>query len=187
MEGRHRLFGALTALAFSACYVTILLGGNVMASGSGLACPSWPTCFGSQVLPPDTGAAGIESAHRLGAFVLSLFVLSVVVGAVLWERARPAVLRLSIASGAAVIVQALLGAVVVESGLAVGVVLLHFALATVLFLLLLVLALVANLRFLPRRWRQWVVEAGAEAPGDPYRIVEGEPAAGRPGPTPGQA
>jgi heme a synthase len=187
MEGRHRLFGLLTVLAFAACYVTILLGGNVMASDSGLACPSWPTCFGSQVLPPDHGAAGIESAHRLGALVLSLFVLAVTVGAILWERRRPAVLRLSIACGAAVIVQALLGALVVESGLAVGVVLLHFALATVLFLLLLVLTLVANLRYLPRRWRQWVVDAGADAPLDPYRSAVGEPTPTLPGPQPGKA
>jgi heme a synthase len=187
MEGRHRLFGLLAALAFAACYVTILLGGNVMASDSGLACPSWPTCFGTQLLPPDHGAAGIESAHRLGALVLSLFVLAVTVGAILWERRRPVVLRLSIASGAAVIVQALLGALVVESGLAVGVVLLHFALATVLFLLLLVLALIANLRYLPRRWRQWAIEASVDAPVDPYSTASGAPAPALPGPQPGDA
>ncbi|MCI4334319.1 MAG: hypothetical protein L3K04_01600 [Thermoplasmata archaeon] len=164
MPDRHRLFGVLAALAFGACYVTVLLGGNVMASGSGLACPSWPTCFGTQVVPPVTGAAGVESMHRVGALGLSLLVLALTVTAILWERRRPALLRLSIACGVTVVLQAVLGAIVVETGLAVGVVLLHFAVATVLFLLLLVLVLIANLRYLPRRWTRWALEAGEERP-----------------------
>jgi heme a synthase len=183
MEGRHRLFGWLAAIAFGACYVTVLLGGNVMASGSGLACPSWPTCFGRQVIPPLTGAAGVESMHRVGALVLSLLVLAVTMGAILWERRRPALLRLALASGVTVVVQAVIGAVVVETGLAVGVVLLHFAVATVLFLLLLILALVANLRFLPRRWTEWALEAGTDAPVNPYRTSA--PTVRSPGPVPG--
>ncbi|MCI4363403.1 MAG: hypothetical protein L3K13_03750 [Thermoplasmata archaeon] len=186
MEGRHRLFGWLAALAFGACYVTVLLGGNVMASGSGLACPSWPTCFGRQVIPPLTGAAGVESMHRVGALVLSVLVLALTFGAILWERRRPALLKLSLASGVTVVVQAVLGAIVVETGLAGGVVLLHFAVATILFLLLLVLALVANLRFLPRRWTTWALEAGKDAPIDPYAPAASGSRSPGPLPQPGE-
>jgi cytochrome c oxidase assembly protein subunit 15 len=55
---KHTLFRLLAVAAFFATYVTIVLGGNVMASNAGLACPDWPTCHGT-FAPPLAGATAI--------------------------------------------------------------------------------------------------------------------------------
>lgn len=163
----HDLFRYGAAVAAALCYLTILLGGNVMASDSGLACPDWPTCHGTLV-PPLTGPTGIEWAHRLSALVLSLAILALTSLALLFERTRPVLLRLTLASLGTVIGQALLGGVVVTSDLAVGLVLFHLGLATALFGILLLLVLLANLREIPRRWIDWARRAADETvPLDP--------------------
>ena len=178
MDG-HRLFRYLAIAAFAACYVTILLGGNVMASDSGLACPDWPTCHGS-LMPPLSGGTGIEWSHRLSAFALSLVTAALAVVGLLVERGRPVLLRLSVGAALTVVAQALLGGLVVESDLAILIVLLHFALATVLFAVLLILAFVANWKSVPQRWMEWARTAGDELP--PSERLKR--ARSEPGPTP---
>ncbi|MCI4340449.1 MAG: COX15/CtaA family protein [Thermoplasmata archaeon] len=162
MDGR-RFFRYATVAAVVVCYATILIGGNVMASDSGLACPDWPTCHGS-FAPPLAGGSGIEWAHRLSALVLSASIAVMTAAALLFERGRPALLRTSGVAAALVLAQALLGGVVVESDLVVGVVLLHLALATALFALLLILALIANFREIPPKWVEFAKHASEELP-----------------------
>ena len=162
MDG-HRFFRYAAIAAVVVCYVTILIGGNVMASDSGVACPDWPTCHGS-FAPPLSGGSGIEWAHRLSALALSGVIAAMTSAALLFERGRPALLRTSGIAAGLVLVQALLGGVVVESDLVVGFVLLHLALATALFALLLVLALVANFREIPPRWVEYARHASEELP-----------------------
>jgi heme a synthase len=163
MDG-HRFFRYATIASVVACYVVILIGGNVMASGSGLSCPSWPSCGGT-FTPPLNGPAGIEWAHRLSALTLSLIIAVMTLAALLFERnRRPALLRLSGAAAILVVAQALLGGLVVETDLLVVTVLAHLALATALFALLLVLALLANLREIPRPWIEFARRASEELP-----------------------
>lgn len=171
----HRAFRYATVAAVLVCYATILIGGNVMASDSGLACPDWPSCHGT-FAPPLSGGTGLEWSHRLSALALSLTIAVVTALALAFERRRPALVRLSAAAAALVVAQALLGGVVVESDLTVWVVLLHLALATALFALLLLLALLANFRDVPQRWIDFARRATEAAPPAPGPAGGPEPA-----------
>jgi heme a synthase len=177
----HDLFRYGTVIACLLCYTTILLGGNVMASGSGLACPDWPSCFGNgNLLPAFHGSVALEWSHRVAAFFLALAVLVLFLLGVVYERQRPALLRIAFGALALVVGEALLGGVVVESALQIPIILLHLALATALFGLLLVLATLANLRGLPRRWVEWARRAAEEVPASRSAAV----GPGAPGPAP---
>jgi len=185
---RHTIFRLLAIAAFAATYVTILLGGNVMASDSGLACPDWPTCHGT-LLPPFSGSTAIEWSHRVSAFVTGLLVAAMTVVALASERRRPVLRGLSVCASILVLAQALLGGLVVETDLVVGVVLLHFLLATVLFGLLLLIAFLANLRDIPKRWASWAERVADEEPASVTLARldrHADPDAGHdPGPAPG--
>ena len=172
----HDLFRIVAVFAAVLCYATILLGGNVMANGDGLGCPHWPTCYpNDNLLPHVSGAAQVEWSHRVAAFFLSVSVLLLTGLAVAFERGRRALLRLSALSLALVVTEALLGGVVIETSLLAAVVLVHLAIATALFGLLLVTALLANLKEMPRRWIDWARRAVTEEPVRPGTHV-GEPA-----------
>jgi heme a synthase len=84
-----------TGLALVLTYALIVLGAWVRATGSGLACPDWPTCYGHLLplpgaIPVDAGYAYrqvmAEWLHRLLAGVI-LGPLILVIGWLAW-RAR---------------------------------------------------------------------------------------------------
>jgi len=161
----HDLFRSVALVAALLCYSTILLGGTVMASGDGLGCPHWPTCYANgSLFPHVSGAAQVEWSHRVSAFFLGVAVLLLTVVGVVYERQRRVLLGLTSVALGLVVVEALLGGLVVESSLSVVLVLAHLALATALFGLLLVIALLANLREMPRRWVEWARRASEERP-----------------------
>jgi heme A synthase len=158
------LFRYAAVLACVLCYVTIILGGNVITTGNGLACPDWPTCFGNgNLLPAVTGGAAIEWSHRVAALLLSVSVLALALLAVAYARGRRVLMRLSLVALALVVSEALLGGLVIETTLLADVVLLHLAIATALFGLLLIVAVLSNLRQLPRRWVEWARRASEES------------------------
>lgn len=99
----------------------IAWGGYVHNTGSSLACPDWPTCYG-KILPPMKGAIFIEHGHRLLASLVGFFCIILVV----WNYLRPALQpmrALAWVALALVIVQGLWGAATVLLQL-------HFALST---------------------------------------------------------
>ena len=125
----------------------ILIGGFVSASGSGLACPDWPTCHG-QVLPVLSGPVLVEFSHRLFALVVSLFVTGTVLVAWRSFRESKGVLALSTASFVLLLAQVFLGMVTVKSELNSLVTTAHLGLATGVF------GVVLSNAFLVRSLRQ---------------------------------
>jgi heme A synthase len=175
----HDLFRYAAVAACLLCYVTIILGGSVITTDNGLACPDWPSCFGNgNFLPSVSGGAAIEWGHRVSAFVLSMSVLVLALLGVAYERGRKVLLRLALGALALVVTEALLGGVVIETSLLADVVLLHLAIATALFGLLLILSLLANLREVPRRWVEWARRASAEVPPVPRGPLAERPSPG---------
>ncbi|HYA54696.1 MAG TPA: COX15/CtaA family protein [Thermoplasmata archaeon] len=165
----HDLFRYAAIVACVLCYTTILLGGNVMASDSGLACPDWPSCFGNgNFAPALQGGVALEWSHRVSAFFLSVSILVLSLLGVAYERQRKALMRIAFLALGLVVTEALLGGLVVESQLVVDFVLIHLAVATALFGILLILVLLSNLREMPQRWVDWARRAtneSAPAPG----------------------
>lgn len=182
----HDLFRCAAIFAVVLCYSTILLGGNVMASDNGLACPDWPSCYGNgNYLPAFQGGVVAEWSHRVSAFFLSACVLSLAALGLAFERGRRVLLRLSLASLGLVLAEALLGGLVVESQLTGDLVLVHLGIATALFGILLIVALLSNLKDLPRRWVLWARQASEEdqVPAPSERTADPVPAAPERGPT----
>src|SRR5437763_2994805 len=83
----HR-FAVATAVA---TYLLILIGGLVHGTGSSLACPDWPTCYGS-LMPKMEGGVLVEHSHRLAAG--TVVILTLVLAAMLTATAsKEAALR----------------------------------------------------------------------------------------------
>src|SRR5712672_528207 len=69
-------------LAAAAAFLTLVLivaGGLVTNTDSGLACPDWPTCFGSP-MPHMIGGVAVEHTHRLIATAVGLCTLGLCIG-----------------------------------------------------------------------------------------------------------
>lgn len=85
----------------------LLLGGTVHSSGSSLACPDWPLCFG-QVFPKMEGGVAIEHSHRLLAALIGVLTISIVVAA--WKTPLR---KIALTALAIVIFQGVLGGLTV--------------------------------------------------------------------------
>lgn len=107
----RRIAVATTALV----YTQILIGATMRHNDAGLAIPDFPLAFG-HVLPPEwTAKVAIHFAHRVGAFVVTLFILATVAHVFYHHRrrlelARPAFILMMLLS-----MQVTLGAFVVWS------------------------------------------------------------------------
>jgi heme a synthase len=139
MRSLRRVAGGAIALTFC----LIVLGAWVRATGSGLACPDWPTCYGHWLpLPGEIPASAgysyfqvmLEWLHRLLAGVV-LGPLILLIGGLAW-RARAANPRLPLYAAALVLlllVQAALGGLTVLDQNSPWSVALHLGMALLLF------------------------------------------------------
>jgi len=120
-EERNLSVNRYQQLAGAAVVTTLLLvtiGVVVRATGSGVACPTWPGCFEGQFLPGlDAGPqVWLEWIHRTVAVVLGLLVLGLAAVAVARHRREPAILWPSLAAVLLVGFQAWLGRETVRLG-----------------------------------------------------------------------
>jgi heme A synthase len=93
-------------LAAFAAFATVILigaGGVVTNTDSGLACPDWPTCFGS-VVPKMAGNVAVEHTHRLIATAVGLCAVLLVIFTL--RRAGQGMLALGLAGFSTLILAA---------------------------------------------------------------------------------
>jgi heme A synthase len=131
LRSAHRLALVLCGTTF----LLLLLGGLVWATGSALACPDWPLCYG-QFFPRMEGGVLFEHSHRLLAGAVAL--LTVVLTVRLWpvERLRSA----AIVAVVGVLLQAVLGGLTVLLRLPLLVRVAHLGVSQAFFATLLYIA-----------------------------------------------
>jgi heme A synthase len=149
-----------------ATFILLLVGGLVHGTGSGLACPDWPLCFGS-AFPEMKGHVLYEHSHRLVAGTVALF--TVLLAVAIWASRRHSrtaedrrLVHLGLGAVALVVVQALLGALTVWLKLPALVSTAHLAVSMLFFSLILYLAARLHPNWegrrvpLGRRERNWI-------------------------------
>ena len=155
---RYRKMAVIT---LAAVYFLILVGATVRASGAGMGCPDWPTCFG-QWIPP-TSEAQLPSDYQevyadLGysdtqfnvvktwteylnrVLGVSIGIMIFITAILSWSTRRvdPSIMKASVAAFLMVGFQGWLGSKVVASNLQPGMITVHMLVA---------LAIVATLLF----------------------------------------
>jgi cytochrome c oxidase assembly protein subunit 15 len=152
-------FRRLGILAIFAIYLVILVGGLVRASGAGMGCPDWPTCFG-QWVPPTTESqlppnyheiyaergykntqfnpikTWTEYANRLVGVSIGIFIIFTVWASRIYLKADKGVFYLSLAVLFLVCFQGWLGSAVVASNLKPFMITLHMLFALFIVALL---------------------------------------------------
>ena len=132
----------LAWIAAACAYLLIVLGAVVRISGSGMGCGDhWPLCNGHLFPPLNEIPTVIEWSHRLVAAVVSVLVVALALYA--WRgrgtgdggRVRAAYVAVAL-----LVVQVLLGAVTVKTGLTPALVILHLATAMLLLAALIIVA-----------------------------------------------
>ena len=114
-----------------AALMTVVMGGIVRVTGSGLGCPDWPMCHGS-LIPPWDLSSWIEYLHRLSAAVAGVFIVGMAVSGLMKFGAKHKCMRLIFVAVILVGIQAGLGAMTVLSELSPAIALIHTGVATAL-------------------------------------------------------
>ncbi|WP_136716890.1 COX15/CtaA family protein [Halorientalis salina] len=139
---RRLPFRRLAAVTAASTFLLMLVGAYTKAIGAGLACPDWPTCYGTWVpflhpavmaeTPYSTLQVAAEWVHRTLAAGTGLLIAATAVAA--WRREsldRPEWAALG--AGALLPVQVVLGGLTVTESLAPLIVTAHLGTAILIF------------------------------------------------------
>lgn len=123
-----RLVSAVCLATVVANAVIVVTGALVRLTGSGLGCPTWPSCTGASITPsPEMGIHGIiEFSNRMLTFVLSVVVGVAIVTILLLRRQRRDLVALSWSLFVGIVAQAVIGGITVLTGLNPWTVAAHF-------------------------------------------------------------
>ncbi len=156
----QRLGVIVVAMTFS----LMVLGSWVKATGSGLACPDWPACYGQWLPPfPSIENNGVDPAtgdpvyytqaqvlyewtHRAVASLLGIPLIAFAVLAWKGTQHHPVLRGLPIAALGVLAIQVLIGGATVLTGNPAAITTLHLATATLFFFLVTVATTFAFLR-----------------------------------------
>ena len=119
-------------------------------TGSGDACPDWPTCYGRWI-PPITYHALLEWGHRTTGVLVGILIIAAFGRTLIRHRAHAQLAWLTFGGVALVAVVGLIGGRVVLSGLDPGLRTAHLALAEIALLVMVVALVVAAAP--PGAWR----------------------------------
>lgn len=151
-------FQKLAITTVVATIVLIFVGGLVRASGSGLGCPDWPTCFGSWI-PPSSAAdlpaefnesefnkmkMWTEYVNRLAGVSIGFLIVLTFALSFRYRKNKPAVFYSSALALVLVLIEGWLGGMVVETGLNEWLITIHMVLAVVIVNVLLYAAFKAS-------------------------------------------
>ncbi len=158
-------------ITLAAVYFLILVGASVRASGAGMGCPDWPTCFGSWI-PPTSEAqlpanyqeiyaelgyadtrfnvvkTWTEYANRLVGVSIGFLIFLTAIYSFSCRRHDPNIFKASVAAFLMVGFQGWLGAKVVGSNLQPGMITIHMLMA---------LAIVATLLYAVAQARRGIM------------------------------
>lgn len=133
LEVTPERYRKVTAVALVALVFIVVTGASVRLTGSGLGCPDWPTCDGSQVVSEfrDTPEV-IEFVNRMITGLVSVAVAAAVLGARRRQPYRRDLVLLAWGLVAGVVAQIVLGGITVLLELTPPAVMGHFLLSMAL-------------------------------------------------------
>lgn len=126
------LFRQLAIAGVIGAIIIAYSGAYVRHTGAELACTSWPTCNG-ELVPNFQGLQGIHTLHRIAAGLISILVVVMLIAGYRLKESRPDLFTISAIAMFLVILQSLIGAIVVESGLQLLATLAHAGVMALLF------------------------------------------------------
>src|SRR5262249_28379077 len=131
---REHRFALATAFA---TFVLLIVGSLVHGTGSSLACPDWPLCYGT-LLPKMEYGVQYEHTHRLVATAVGMMTVALMV--LLFLRRERGLRSLGVLAAVLVVSQGVLGGITVLLRLPRAISIAHLATSMCFFSLILVIA-----------------------------------------------
>ena len=110
-------FRLVTWVAFGSLYAIVVTGSLVRLTGSGLGCSDWPNCNSTKFVDISTGHAAIEQINRLFTGVVAASVILAVSSSILLRPRSRRITANAAGLVVGVLIQVVLGAYVVLTGL----------------------------------------------------------------------